>query len=129
MNRSLYCRKCGEASKKKGMHPEDKKMGWTGRWHYVSPVMPKGHGITLITGNDVSVLEGKGNREFIPMSSLYCDQCGEPITGDIALARTMWHYEDEPTPPLWENDYGNILPPQAVAVMDALTDGKNPSST
>jgi len=101
-------------------------MGWTWRFNYVSPVVPEGHGITMITSDDDSALDGVGKSQFIAMDSLLCDSCGERITGDICVARTMWRESVEAEPRLWENEYGHILPPQAVAVADALKDGPKP---
>jgi len=116
MTRQILCRSCGEARMKKPLDSEDLDRGWKIRFVYVAAQVPKGHGITMVTA---------GNRRFSPMADLVCDYCGAVITGQIVVAVSMWR-EGE-TFPNWEHQYGNELPPGAVAMADALT--KDESST
>jgi len=105
MVRELRCRKCGDGFK---VHPSDKAMGWNGRKCYISCVTPKGHGLTV-------------NGVFSPMGQLVCDSCGEKITGKVAVAVTQWQPKREGTPQCWENEYGTIMPDEAVKMADKLT--------
>ncbi len=99
------CQKCGIEQKQ---HPEDKRMGWKQRKAFISAVKPEGHGITM-------------NGEFTPLSELYCDQCGQPITGTTVVAVTNWIESREGEPRCWESEYGTILPPEAVEMERKLT--------
>ncbi len=109
MTRHIYCRKCGEASIKRGLHAVDRAMGWKFRCVYISAQKPEGHGITVITETEST---------FSPLSDIECDGCGRACTGEVAIARTMWR--DVAEPPMWETEYGNILPEAAVKTLDKL---------
>lgn len=106
MIRHLLCRKCGEQA---SLHQADIVTGFQQRKEYLSARKPRHHGITI-------------NGKFI-LSDLLCDNCSESIDGKVSVAVTTWR---GPEPPKWESQYGEILPAQAVAVIDTLTDSKRP---
>lgn len=107
MNRHILCRACGERQRTQAMHPEDKAMGWKRRFAYISGAVPTGHGFKL-------------NGEFHPLFDIHCDGCDKPITGEIAIARTMWNTNREGEPRQWESEYGKILSDREVKLADAL---------
>lgn len=108
MNRAILCRECAQGGTK--LHREDVQQGWKQRLTFISSKTPEGHGLTL-------------NGCFMPMKDIICDDCGQPITGQIAVARTRWRSEEGISPGLWEREYGEILPENAVAVIDAMLGG------
>lgn len=112
MTRHLYCRECGEKSIARGLHPEDKAMGYDWRCCYVSAVTPKGYGLTIITD---------GETKRVELESVICDECGNPIHGEIAVARTMWNTRRESEPDQWETEFGTILDPATVKAADKLS--------
>lgn len=113
MTRALFCRKCGEASRTRPLHAEDRAQGRKARHCYVAVGdMPVTHGITI-------------NAQFSPMTACHCDLCNDVIPkGAIAVARTMWRGYDEQQPDCWESEFGTVMDEQAVAVLDALTQPK-----
>lgn len=105
MSRQLLCRKCGDKSKH---HPDDKAIGFAYRKVYLSCALPEGHGLRV-------------NGLFTRLEELYCDICGEVITGNIVAAVSMWRHEDNTcVMSEWEQDYGNVLTDEAVALADKL---------
>jgi hypothetical protein len=55
------------------------------------------------------------------MDSLYCDSCGEQITGGIVVARTLWNTNREGEPRHWEPEYGTVVSPETVKAGDILS--------
>jgi hypothetical protein len=104
MIRQLLCQTCGKDYR---LHPEDKAFGWKARAAFVSAVKPTGHGITI-------------NGEFHHLPELICDLCGETLTGQIAIAVTMWQGDE---PEHWESEYGTVVPAESVK-MDNLLKGQ-----
>lgn len=101
MIRLLLCRQCGEQAE---LYDEDIASGFHQRKLYLSAKKPEHHGISV-------------NGVFSPCD-LICDRCSEPLAGKVSVAVTTWR---GPEPRHWESDYGEILPAQAVAVIDTLT--------
>lgn len=105
MTRQLLCRECGEKLVERPIHELDRLMGWKRRVLYLSTIKPKDHGITV-------------NRKFTPMADLRCDLCNKVITGEIAMAVSMWR--DPDGFPNWETQYGTVLPESSVKMQDVL---------
>jgi hypothetical protein len=108
MTRQIVCRACG--IKRGAVHPEDQRAGWLRHAVFISCITPPGHGIRI-------------NGEFKPMAELHCDLCNATLTGQIAVAITMWRPDRELRLD-WESQYGTVLPPEAVELADKLEKDK-----
>jgi hypothetical protein len=112
--RKLLCRDCGD---KAALDPQDAAMGWKFRKVVVgASSVPADHGIRTISETE---------SKFHPIADLVCDNCSAIITASVLVATTMWRPERDGVPRDWESKFGQVLPPEAVRVNDALIERKS----
>lgn len=102
MARDLVCRKC--AAKRAGLHPQGVEMGWKERTVWLA----------ITTPADVMP-----DRIPAEQTEFHCDKCGENINNQLVLAVTRYLGEQRRIGP-WEQDFGRIIPDEAVAMADKL---------
>lgn len=101
MIRRIHCIACGAGQE----HPEDVAEGWKRRVIQGVVHKPDVHEIHIRSGTPWAPT---GPETVIPLPSLMCDLCGEPIPdGTKAMAITQWKGETEPL--LWEREFMRSL--------------------
>lgn len=123
MSRRILCQSCGYNWQP---HPQDVKEGWQHRAVHLSINRPSDHSVTVITGMTTDELiefatkgAPRGRGQVTPLPSIFCDTCGNEIPdGSVALAVSMWR-EHWMIP--WEENYGTVLPEDAVKLLNHLT--------
>jgi|HubBroStandDraft_4_1064222.scaffolds.fasta_scaffold557507_1 hypothetical protein len=109
MSRRIYCNECHGNWKP---HRQDVKEGWHYRTVFLSIKKPAVHTMTITTD---------GTTKTSDVASVYCDLCGNAIPdGSIAMAITMWR---ENLIGDWEHEFGTVLPPEAVKMVQTLEKG------
>ena len=109
MSRHIYCRQCHESGIGVRTHPEDLQRGITMRSVWIAPRVPEGYQISIHA-------EGRETR-FCPLNNLHCDMC-DAVLNDVARAVTFNPPGREVVP--WEDEYGNVLTDEQVAILDKL---------
>jgi hypothetical protein len=93
MSRRIHCEKCGW----KPLYPEDVLQGWHHRIVRLKVKAPANHGYTVTEGE---------TTKTVPLSTIVCDVCGEPIPdGALAYAETRWRDQEIGE---WESEFGEI---------------------
>lgn len=109
MIRRIYCQPCAERKGIDGfLTEEDRRVGYKERRQWISAQKPPNHTVTI-------------NGNVFPVE-LQCDDCSKVVDGEVSLAVTLWKHKEFPKgePEVWECQFGNLLPPSAVKLIENL---------
>lgn len=101
MSRQILCWRCGDTY---NLDPQDKARGFfLRRCYLVIGKPPLGHGVSLHEFNGL-------NATLYPMDTVVCDGCSADLTGQVAIAISIWNSEGGSVGLSgWEHEFGEVI--------------------